>query len=65
MPMSEEVYMFFYRKDLFQQAGIDADSIKTMESGMRRSTSCSSRPAPTRPAFAAAGSASSTSSTAW
>ena len=23
--------MFFYRKDLFQQAGIDADSIKTMD----------------------------------
>jgi multiple sugar transport system substrate-binding protein len=31
IPMSEEVYMFFYRKDLFQQAGIDADSIKTMD----------------------------------
>ena len=23
--------MFFYRKDLFQQAGIDADSIKTIQ----------------------------------
>ncbi len=31
IPMSEEVYMFFYRKDLFQQSGIDADSIKTMQ----------------------------------
>jgi multiple sugar transport system substrate-binding protein len=31
IPMSEEVYMFFYRKDLFQEAGIDVDSIKTMQ----------------------------------
>ena len=31
IPMSEEVYMFFYRKDLFQQSGIDPDSIKTIQ----------------------------------
>ncbi len=31
IPMSEEVYMFFYRKDLFEAAGIDADKITTMD----------------------------------
>jgi multiple sugar transport system substrate-binding protein len=31
IPMSEEVYMLFYRKDLFEQAGVDVDSIKTVQ----------------------------------
>jgi multiple sugar transport system substrate-binding protein len=31
IPMSTEVYMFFYRKDLFEKSGIDANSITTMQ----------------------------------
>lgn len=31
LPMSTEVYMFFYRKDLFQQNNIDVNSITTMQ----------------------------------
>lgn len=34
IPMSTEVYMFFYRKDIFQKSGIDPDSIKTMDEWM-------------------------------
>ncbi|MGH6883773.1 MAG: extracellular solute-binding protein, partial [Hypericibacter sp.] len=34
IPMSTEVYMFFYRKDLFKESGIDVDSITTMAQWM-------------------------------
>lgn len=31
IPMSTEVYLFFYRKDIFQKSGIDPDGITTMQ----------------------------------
>ncbi len=34
IPMSTEVYMFFYRKDIFEASGIDPDSITTMQEWM-------------------------------
>lgn len=34
VPMSTEAYMFFYRKDLFEQSGIDAAAITTMDQWM-------------------------------
>jgi multiple sugar transport system substrate-binding protein len=34
VPMSTEVYMFFYRKDLFEQAGIDPASLTTIAQWM-------------------------------
>jgi multiple sugar transport system substrate-binding protein len=34
VPMSTEVYMFFYRKDLFEQSGIDAAAITTLDQWM-------------------------------
>jgi multiple sugar transport system substrate-binding protein len=34
VPMSTEVYMFFYRKDIFEQSGIDANAIATMPQWM-------------------------------
>lgn len=34
IPMSTEVYMFFYRKDLFKESGIDVNSITTMAQWM-------------------------------
>src|SRR5262249_47341260 len=30
IPMSTEVYLFFYRKDIFEKSGIDPDAITTM-----------------------------------
>jgi multiple sugar transport system substrate-binding protein len=34
IPMSTEVYMFFYRKDLFKESGIDVNAITTMAQWM-------------------------------
>jgi multiple sugar transport system substrate-binding protein len=34
IPMSTEVYMFFYRKDLFKESGIDVNAITTMQQWM-------------------------------
>src|SRR5262249_7279373 len=34
IPMSTEVYMFFYRKDIFKEAGIDVDGITTIQQWM-------------------------------
>jgi multiple sugar transport system substrate-binding protein len=34
IPMSTEVYMFFYRKDIFKDSGIDVASITTMQQWM-------------------------------